>query len=83
MDVPGRVRGIEAGAGGACVAGVAPAVSPFAALRRLWQAWRQRGEERRAIASLNALDDYQLRDLGLGRSDIEGAVRGTLVRHRR
>jgi len=41
-----------------------------------WRAialWRKR---RRAVRELRALDDRTLRDIGLGRSEIECAVRG-------
>jgi|SRR5215471_7155620 len=49
---------------------------PERALVAGWRAvalWRKR---RRAVQELRALDDRSLRDIGLGRSEIESAVRG-------
>jgi uncharacterized protein YjiS (DUF1127 family) len=52
-------------------------------LRLLWHAacalWRAAARwmaRRQAVRELHALDDRSLRDIGLGRSEIEAAVRG-------
>jgi uncharacterized protein YjiS (DUF1127 family) len=50
------------------------------ALMPAWRAvvlWHKR---RRAVRELRALDDRSLRDIGLGRSEIECAVRGAVGR---
>lgn len=61
--------------------------SPLAAAGSYWQRlverWQNQRRDREAIAALRRLDDRELRDIGLGRSDIEGAVRGTLDLRRR
>src|SRR5262245_57192182 len=42
----------------------------------LWRATAKALARRRAVRELRALDDRSLRDIGLGRSEIEAAVRG-------
>lgn len=42
----------------------------------LWRATAKALARRRAVRELRALDDRSLRDMGLGRSEIEAAVRG-------
>ena len=43
--------------------------------------FRRHRRLRATINILNSLDDRSLRDIGLGRSEIEGAVRGLPGRH--
>jgi uncharacterized protein YjiS (DUF1127 family) len=50
----------------------------IAALRTWWTAHLTRRSEREAILQLHAMSDRELRDIGLARSQIEGAVRGQL-----
>ena len=50
----------------------------IAALRTWWTAYLTRRNEREAILQLHAMSDRELRDIGLTRSQIEGAVRGQL-----
>ena len=42
----------------------------------LWRAAAKARARRRAARELRALDDRSLRDIGLGRSEIDAAVRG-------
>jgi uncharacterized protein YjiS (DUF1127 family) len=49
------------------------AAAAFAGGWRAVALWHKR---RRAVRELRALDDRSLRDIGLGRSEIESAVRG-------
>ena len=49
--------------------------APALLIRRWLAAYRMRQIEQRAIAQLNAMSDRLLRDIGLTRSEIEGAVR--------
>jgi len=48
----------------------------IATVKRLWIAYRRRRNERAAIIQLYAMSDRELRDIGLTRSEIAGAVRG-------
>jgi uncharacterized protein YjiS (DUF1127 family) len=52
----------------------------IAAVRICWTAYLTRRNEREAILQLHAMSDRELRDIGLTRSQIEGAVRGQLDR---
>jgi uncharacterized protein YjiS (DUF1127 family) len=49
-----------------------------AAVRRWWKAYLTRRNERVAILQLHAMSDRELRDIGIARFQIEGAVRGEL-----
>ena len=49
-----------------------------AAVRSWWKAYLTRRNERLAILQLYAMSDRELRDIGVTRSRIEGAVRGEL-----
>ena len=51
---------------------------PTAMLYDLWTAIRRAQLRKRAIAEISALDDRLLKDIGLSRADISGAVDGTL-----
>jgi len=42
--------------------------------RHWWNVWKLRRQRRAAIRELQALDDHMLRDMGLGRSEIESVV---------
>ena len=53
-----------------------------AAVRRWWKAYLTRRNERLAILQLHAMSDRELRDIGIARSQIEGAVRGELDQRR-
>ena len=55
-----------------------PRRSALAALKTWWTAYLTRRNEREAILQLHAMSDRELRDIGLTRSQIEGAVRGQL-----
>ena len=50
----------------------------IAAMKTWWTAYLTRRNEREAILQLRAMSDRELRDIGLNRSQIEGAVRGQL-----
>jgi len=50
----------------------------IAAVRAWWLAYLSRRKERAAILQLHAMSDRELRDIGITRSQIEGAVRGEL-----
>lgn len=53
-----------------------------AAVNRWWQAYARWRREQDAMAQLAALSDYELRDIGLARSQIEFAVRGEIEHSR-
>jgi uncharacterized protein YjiS (DUF1127 family) len=50
----------------------------IAAVKTWLTAYLTRRNERAAILQLHAMSDRELRDIGLARSQIEGAVRGQL-----
>lgn len=54
----------------------APNHSRLARLREAWLAFRRYRETSRAIRDLRAMADWQLRDIGLHRSEIPSAVAG-------
>lgn len=78
MSTLARHDQLESTSCGTCVATGHAVPAPGALLRRLLDAWQNHRSEREAMDALRRLDDRELRDIGLGRSDIEGAVRGTL-----
>jgi uncharacterized protein YjiS (DUF1127 family) len=49
-----------------------------AAVRRWWKGYLTRRNGQVAILQLHAMSDRELRDIGIARSQIEGAVRGEL-----
>jgi uncharacterized protein YjiS (DUF1127 family) len=53
-----------------------------AILKRWWLAYATWRVERAAIAQLQSMSDMELKDIGLTRSDITGAVRGEAARDR-
>lgn len=57
-------------------AGQARIGGPFAILKRWWMAYLTRRIERAPIAQLSSMSDRALKDIGLTRSQIMGAVRG-------
>jgi uncharacterized protein YjiS (DUF1127 family) len=59
----------EALAGNSCT------TRPAAVLKRWWMAYLSWRLEQAAIAQLGALGDRELKDIGLRRCEIEGAVR--------
>ena len=52
----------------------------IATMKAWWMAYLIRRNERAAINQLHAMSDRELQDIGLTRSQIEGAVRGELDR---
>jgi uncharacterized protein YjiS (DUF1127 family) len=53
-----------------------------ATLNRWWAAYVTWRLERAAINQLSSLSDRQLKDIGLDRSEIMGAVKGRVARER-
>lgn len=45
-------------------------------LTAIWRAYRKSGTRRVAIRSLESLDDYMLKDMGITRSEIRSVVQG-------
>lgn len=54
----------------------APAHGLTDAVKRLWTAYWTRKAQRTTVRMLEGLDDKTLRDIGLGRSEIESVVYG-------
>lgn len=54
-----------------------------AAVRRWWSNYTRWRIEQLAITQLHAMSDYELKDIGLKRSDIENAVKIEPMRERR
>jgi uncharacterized protein YjiS (DUF1127 family) len=54
--------------------------SLIAVVKRWWAACKRRRMERLAIERLMTMSDHQLKDIGVARSQIEFAVRGTTER---
>ena len=48
-------------------------------LRRFWQTYRNWRIEQAALAQLCSMSDYELRDIGLRRGEIDAAVKGKLA----
>lgn len=64
----------------------APTRSRFEMLREAWSAFRRYRQTHRAIHELRAMADWQLRDIGIHRSEIPSVVAGAdsdLSRRRR
>ena len=57
-------------------------IGPLALLRRLGAFLATRRRHREALVALRNMDERELRDIGISRSDIEAAVGGTLRRPR-
>lgn len=76
MRIVGSAPAAQAAAAPARARGVA------AAVKRWWRAYARWRREQDAMAQLGALSDYELRDIGLARSQIEFAVRGEIEHSR-
>ncbi|MEL6337136.1 MAG: DUF1127 domain-containing protein [Pseudomonadota bacterium] len=50
-------------------------------MTRLWSRFEKYRAHRRAIAELEAYDDWMLADIGINRGEIEDFVHGRLNRH--
>jgi uncharacterized protein YjiS (DUF1127 family) len=46
---------------------------------RCWRAYRSRRNQQADFAQLWSMSDYQLRDIGLNRSQLDAAVKGTFA----
>ncbi|MDQ7249108.1 hypothetical protein [Dongia sedimenti] len=55
---------------------IAAMPQPTSLLARLFAAWRRRRQMRRDETWLQRQPDYLLRDIGIGRSEIEMTIRG-------
>jgi uncharacterized protein YjiS (DUF1127 family) len=55
---------------------------PTATLKRWWRSYLKRRMERAAASQLWSLNDRELKDIGLTRSQIMGAVTGQVARDR-
>ena len=51
-------------------------------VQRWWQAYLSWRLEQAAIAQLSSMSDWELKDIGLNRSEITGAVRSSAARDR-
>jgi uncharacterized protein YjiS (DUF1127 family) len=58
----------------------ADAVWAIHAIRRCWQAFVKWRTEQAAITELSSMNDRELKDIGLTRSEIGSAVKGELPR---
>lgn len=61
-------------------AGASTPALVVATMKRWWLAYITWRIEHTALATLNSMSDRDLTDIGLGRSDIIGAVKGETVR---
>ena len=57
-------------------AAASPVGSISVALKRIWFAYLERRLHRQASAQLHAMNDRELKDIGLVRSEIDAALRG-------
>lgn len=57
-------------------------MEPVVTLKRWWKAYMTWRIEQVAIAQLWSMSDRELKDIGLTRSEITGAVRGEAARDR-
>ena len=69
-----RAQALRAVADGIRATGLELAAGARDVFRSWWKAYALRRERRAAVRDLSALDDRSLRDIGLGRSEIESVV---------
>ena len=53
-----------------------PLAAAFRPLRRIWEGFKRRREERKLIIALTSLDDHLLRDIGIEPMDVIDALNG-------
>jgi uncharacterized protein YjiS (DUF1127 family) len=67
-------QGTKTKAAAAAVAGVTAAAAAIAAITGWWQAYRLWQDRTRAVRALQALEDHQLKDIGIDRAEIRSVV---------